>query len=93
MTGKTSVSLGHDTYRDALDAAGISIGGTYLDEGENCYDSARRVIGCVPNALKMRRLDHVEEETSAIVAVLSRLANDKVIATGTIHKKTETPYR
>jgi hypothetical protein len=42
MTGKTSVSLGHDTYRDALDAAGISIGGTYLDEGENCYDSARK---------------------------------------------------
>jgi hypothetical protein len=52
-----------------------------------------RVIGCVPNALKMRRLDHVEEETSAIVAVLSRLANDKVMATPTIHKKTETPYR
>ncbi len=41
MTEKTSISLGHDAYRVALDAEGMSLVGTYVDEGENYHYSAR----------------------------------------------------
>jgi SAM-dependent methyltransferase len=40
MTERTSISLGHDEYRVALDAEGLSLVGTYLDEGENNHNSA-----------------------------------------------------
>ena len=40
MTGRTSISLGHEAYRSALEVEGISLVGTYLDEGQNYHYSA-----------------------------------------------------
>jgi 2-polyprenyl-3-methyl-5-hydroxy-6-metoxy-1,4-benzoquinol methylase len=37
MTERTSISLGHDAYRNALEAEGMSLVGTQRDEGENHY--------------------------------------------------------
>ena len=37
MTGRISVSLGHEAYRKALEAEGMSLVGTHRDEGENHY--------------------------------------------------------
>jgi SAM-dependent methyltransferase len=42
MTGRTSISLGHEAYRKALEAEGMSLIGTLLDEGENYYYSAQK---------------------------------------------------
>ena len=42
LTGRTSISLGHEAYRDALDSEGMSLVGTSLDEGENHYYSAQK---------------------------------------------------
>ena len=40
MTGRTSISLGHDAYRAALDDEGMTLVGTYVDEGRNFHYSA-----------------------------------------------------
>lgn len=40
MTERTSISLGHDAYRVALDAEGMTLVGTYADEGQNYHYSA-----------------------------------------------------
>ena len=40
MTGRASISLGHEAYRGALEVEGISFVGTYLDEGQNYHYSA-----------------------------------------------------
>jgi len=40
MTERPSISLGHGAYRDALDAEGMTLVGTYLDEGQNHHYSA-----------------------------------------------------
>jgi SAM-dependent methyltransferase len=40
MTERTSISLGHDAYRVALNAEGMALVGTYLDEGKNFHYSA-----------------------------------------------------
>ena len=37
MTGRTSISLGHEAYRRALAAEGMELVGTRKDEGENFY--------------------------------------------------------
>src|SRR5215475_5871570 len=37
LTGRTSISLGYEAYRKALEAEGMSVVGTQLDEGENHY--------------------------------------------------------
>ena len=37
MTGRTSIALGHEEYRKALEARAISLIGTHVDEGENHY--------------------------------------------------------
>jgi 2-polyprenyl-3-methyl-5-hydroxy-6-metoxy-1,4-benzoquinol methylase len=37
MTDRTSISLGHDEYRNTLEAEGLSLVGTLRDEGENHY--------------------------------------------------------
>jgi 2-polyprenyl-3-methyl-5-hydroxy-6-metoxy-1,4-benzoquinol methylase len=37
VTGRTSISLGHEAYRNALEAEGMSLVGTHRDEGENHY--------------------------------------------------------
>jgi SAM-dependent methyltransferase len=42
MTEKTSISLGHEAYRVALDAEGMSLVGTYVHEGQNHHYSARK---------------------------------------------------
>jgi SAM-dependent methyltransferase len=42
MTGRTSISLGHEAYRNALEAEGMSLVGTRRDEGENYYYFAQR---------------------------------------------------
>jgi SAM-dependent methyltransferase len=42
MTGRTSISLGYEAYRRALEAEGMSIVGTQLDEGENHYYFAQK---------------------------------------------------
>lgn len=39
-TERTSISLGHDAYRVALDAEGMTLVGTYADEGQNYHYSA-----------------------------------------------------
>lgn len=36
-TGRLSISLGRDTYRALLDAAGLELVGEHVDEGENHY--------------------------------------------------------
>jgi hypothetical protein len=43
MTGRPSVSLGQEAYQKALEAEGMSLVGTYSDEGENHYYSAKKV--------------------------------------------------
>ena len=40
MTERTSISLGHEAYRAALDDAGMTLVGTYVDEGQNYHYSA-----------------------------------------------------
>jgi len=42
MTGRTSISLGYEAYRRALEAEGMSLVGTQLDEGENHYYFAQK---------------------------------------------------
>jgi len=42
MTGRTSISLGYEAYRKALEAEGMSLVGTRLDEGENHYYFAQK---------------------------------------------------
>ena len=42
MTGRTSVSLGYETYRNALDAEGMSLVETHRDAGENHYYFAQK---------------------------------------------------
>jgi 2-polyprenyl-3-methyl-5-hydroxy-6-metoxy-1,4-benzoquinol methylase len=42
MTGRTSISLGHEAYRKALEARGMSLVGTPRDEGENDYYFAQK---------------------------------------------------
>ena len=40
MTERPSISLGHHAYRVALDAEGMTLVGTYVDEGQNYHYSA-----------------------------------------------------
>jgi len=40
MTERTSISLGQDAYRVALNAEGMTLVGTYVDAGENYHYSA-----------------------------------------------------
>ncbi|WP_206185436.1 bifunctional 2-polyprenyl-6-hydroxyphenol methylase/3-demethylubiquinol 3-O-methyltransferase UbiG [Sphingosinicella sp. CPCC 101087] len=42
LTGRLSLSLGSEAYCQALDAAGMDLGDSYVDEGENHYFDARR---------------------------------------------------
>jgi hypothetical protein len=42
LTGRTSISLGYETYRDALTAEGMSLVGTHRDAGENHYYFAQK---------------------------------------------------
>ena len=42
MTGRTSISLGYEAYRKALEAEGMSLVGTQLDEGENHFYLAQK---------------------------------------------------
>jgi SAM-dependent methyltransferase len=42
MTERPSISLGHEIYRNALEAEGLSLVGTLLDAGENYYYFAQR---------------------------------------------------
>jgi O-methyltransferase involved in polyketide biosynthesis len=42
MTERRSISLGHDLYRKALEAEGLSLVGTQLDVGENYYYFAQK---------------------------------------------------
>jgi SAM-dependent methyltransferase len=42
MTGLTSISLGHQAYQNALEAAGMSLVGTHRDEAENHYYFAQK---------------------------------------------------
>jgi SAM-dependent methyltransferase len=42
MTGRTSIALGREAYRKALEAEAISLVGTHVDEGENHYYFAQR---------------------------------------------------
>jgi 2-polyprenyl-3-methyl-5-hydroxy-6-metoxy-1,4-benzoquinol methylase len=42
MTGQTSISLGLDEYRNAIEARGMSLVGTQRDEGENNYYFAQK---------------------------------------------------
>ena len=42
MTGRISISLGHEAYRNALQAEGMLLVGTYRDEGENHYYFANK---------------------------------------------------
>jgi SAM-dependent methyltransferase len=37
MTERTSISLGHEGYRNSLEAEGMSLVGAHRDEGENYY--------------------------------------------------------
>jgi SAM-dependent methyltransferase len=43
MTGRTSISLGYDAYRKALEAEGLSLTGTSIDEAENHYYLAQKI--------------------------------------------------
>jgi SAM-dependent methyltransferase len=43
MTGRNSISLGHEAYQSALEAAGMSLVETRVDEGENYYYSAQKM--------------------------------------------------
>ncbi len=42
LTGRSSLSLGEDEYRHALERAGMQLAGHYVDEGENYYFDALR---------------------------------------------------
>jgi SAM-dependent methyltransferase len=42
MTGRTSISLGLDAYRSALEAEGMSLVGTHRDDGDNHYYFAHK---------------------------------------------------
>ena len=42
MTGRPSVSLGEDGYRNAIEAAGLTLLGTAIDEGDNYYYFAEK---------------------------------------------------
>jgi hypothetical protein len=42
MTGRNSISLGYEAYRKALEAEGMSLVGTNLDEAENHYFFAQK---------------------------------------------------
>jgi SAM-dependent methyltransferase len=42
ITGRTSISLGHEAYRNALEAESMSLIGTYRDEGDNHYYFAQK---------------------------------------------------
>ena len=42
MTGRTSISLGLDAYRNALEAEGMSLVGTHRDDGDNHYHFAHK---------------------------------------------------
>ena len=42
LTGRTSISLGYEAYCKALEAEGMSLVGTRLDEGENHYYFAQK---------------------------------------------------
>jgi len=42
MTGRTSISLGYEAYLSALEAEGMSLVETRVDEGENYYYSAQK---------------------------------------------------
>jgi cyclopropane fatty-acyl-phospholipid synthase-like methyltransferase len=40
MTERPSISLGHEAYRVALDVEGLTLVGTYVDDGQNYHYSA-----------------------------------------------------
>ena len=42
MTGRSSISLGHEAYREGLEAEGLTLAGTDDDEGENHYYFAQK---------------------------------------------------
>ena len=42
MTGRTSISLGREAYREALEIEGMTLVGTHDDEGENHYYLAQK---------------------------------------------------
>jgi len=42
MTGRISISLGHEPYRKALEDDGMSLVGTHRDEGDNHYYLAQK---------------------------------------------------
>jgi len=42
MTGRTSISLGYEAYRNAVEAEGMSLVGTHLDDCENHYYFAQK---------------------------------------------------
>jgi hypothetical protein len=42
MTGRTSISLGYEAYREALESEGMSLLGTHLDEAGNHYYFAQK---------------------------------------------------
>jgi SAM-dependent methyltransferase len=42
LTGRTSLSLGAEAYRETLAEVGLAVVGTYVDEGENHYYAAVR---------------------------------------------------
>jgi SAM-dependent methyltransferase len=42
MTGRTSISLGHEAYRNALETEGMSLVGTHRDDAENHYYFAQK---------------------------------------------------
>jgi hypothetical protein len=42
MTGRTSIPLGYEAYRNALEAEGMSLVGTHRDEVENHYYFAQK---------------------------------------------------
>ena len=42
MTGRTSVSLGYEAYRNALHAEGIPLVGTHIDNAGNNYYFAHK---------------------------------------------------
>jgi SAM-dependent methyltransferase len=43
MTERTSISLGHEAYRNVLEAEGMSLVGTHRDDAENHYYFAQKI--------------------------------------------------
>jgi len=43
MTGRISLSLGYEAYPNALQAEGMLLVGTCVDEGENHYYDAQKI--------------------------------------------------